>query len=289
MARSNGVDFNEAAWPCPALFSSEYEKTCGRGLRRMMELRVVICGLARDVGNLLPRTIARIARLGSLFADSRVVIYENDSQDDTLRQLRAWEAEAWQVTTLSETLGWPHWGPVNGFRNLERAQQMAYYRNQYRQFALRVFSDFDYVLVLDTDVDCWSHKGLANSFGHDGWDMMGSNGLTHWKGRPIYYDTWAFRTQEHPQAFVRQELSPMVFPRGTPPLPVTSCFGGMAVYRMEAMKASEYGGDDCEHVVLHRQMASAGFGCMYMNPSMIVLYPDFEIMLPDSPATPWWI
>jgi hypothetical protein len=64
----------------------------------------------------------------------------------------------------------------------------------------------------------------------------------------------------------------LAWSRGEPLLPVNSCFGGLGLYRMPAWLAARYGGDDCEHVVLHRRMRDAGYDRQYLNPSQIVLY-----------------
>ena len=55
----------------------------------MRQSRTVICGLARNIATHLPGTMARIERLGSMFADYRVLVYENDSTDAT-REYGAW-------------------------------------------------------------------------------------------------------------------------------------------------------------------------------------------------------
>jgi hypothetical protein len=279
-------EFDEQAWPCAAAFATPYLQACELGRRRMSTLRVVFCALARDVTEYLPRTMANIERMGALFADYRVVVFENDSADDTLRQLQSWQAGNDRVHVLSERLGNPRWPPV---RDLERMRQLACYRNRCRELAIQHFAHFDHVITLDSDLLGWSHDGLANTFGHADWDVVASLGLCRWKGRDIFYDCWAFRAVDHPLPHIDVvPVKAMVFPRGTPLIPVLSCFGGLAVYRMEAYRAADYDGTDCEHVALHNKMRLAGFGRIFLNPSMIALYPDFETLHPRSPRTPWW-
>jgi hypothetical protein len=117
--------------------------------------------------------------------------------------------------------------------------------------------------------------------------VVGSQGVSFWKGRPVFYDAWAFRVPEHPESFVLYELHPMVMPRGSPMLPVLSCFSGLAVYRMVAFKSADYDGSDCEHVTLHKKIHAAGHSRIFMNPSMITLYPNYEVMYPNR-LIPWW-
>jgi len=270
-------DFAEENFPCPTELRAQYEERIRAGRKRMEESSAVICGLARDVCKFLPWTSARIERLGGMFRQYRVIIYENDSQDGTLGYLWAWQQENPAVTILHEQLGTPRWEQIP---DLNRAAQMAYYRNQYLKHALHAYGNFDYLLVADMDLpDGWSYDGVANTFGHDGWDMVGSYGIQHmpYAGRrryPVFFDVWAFREVGRLEAYRLQEINPRVYGRGEPLLPVWSCFGGLGIYRMEALHSGcDYDGSDCEHVTLHREMRQRGFGRLFMNPSQIVLHP----------------
>ena len=78
----------------------------------MRDQRVVIAGLARNIAAILPKTVARVERLGSCFRDYRVVVYENDSSDGTLAQLQQWQSRNPRVALLSESCGDPVNRPV---------------------------------------------------------------------------------------------------------------------------------------------------------------------------------
>jgi hypothetical protein len=54
-------------------------------------------------------------------------------------------------------------------------------------------------------------------------------------------------------------------PVGSPPFPMNSAFGGLAVYQTKAFLAGGYSGEDCEHVPHHRRMREAGYQ-MFLNP-----------------------
>jgi hypothetical protein len=71
--------FDESSFAPAESLRDSYRRCVARGYQRMHSLRAVIAGLARNIEPILPATISRIARLGSLFADFRVVIYENDT------------------------------------------------------------------------------------------------------------------------------------------------------------------------------------------------------------------
>ena len=85
-------------------------------------------------------------------------------------------------------------------------------------------------------------------------------------------------------------------------VPVTSCFGGLGIYRTEALLAGCYGARDCEHIDLHRSMREKGFTRTFLNPSQITLYGrkhrsldplfiaghDFAVNSLSLPFRPWY-
>lgn len=269
------VVFPESTFPPLANRWSEYRRLLTLGTGRMRENSVVLCGLARDIGEILPKTIARMERLGEMFGDYRVVLFENDSSDDTAEMLAAWASRNPRVRFVTEQIG----DPVNPIaRCLQRAARMAYYRNRCLEVMRAEFSDFSHAIVLDTDLKGgWSTDGIANTFGHDGWDFVGSNGIIFKRlgcelNVPVQYDAWAFRLDDQLTALPTSTVNAMQWQRGQPLLPVTSCFGGLGVYRMPALLSSCYEGWDSEHIPLHQQMRRNGFDKIFLNPSQITVY-----------------
>jgi hypothetical protein len=269
-------DFPEAAFPCPTESQYDYLDRIDAGRRRMRESSVVICGICRSVRPFLPRIAASIERLGELFKDYRVVVIENDSIDRTPEFLRDWSASNSRVEFETGTLGVEHFPQE---RNLNRAAWLAVCRNRYHQIVADRFSKCDYVIPLDMDLaGGFSFDGIAHTFGHDGWDFVGSYSLirrqnSHHEEWPYWhYDAWAYRPEspQHPTARILPK--DLQLQRGDPLLPVASCFGGLGVYRREAFLSAAYGGSDCEHVVLHEGLRRAGFHRLFLNPSQIVVH-----------------
>jgi len=251
-----------------------YENSISKGRKHAQQQRVVICGLARNLANILPHTLKQIEEIASLFADYRIVIYGNDSTDSTLDILYTFQKKNPKLHVISEKLG----DPVNrSIRCLERTSRMARYRNRYREFVDKQFPDFDYALVMDMDlpgeVSC---EGVAHTFGQDDWDFTGANGIIRKRGvfteQLLHYDAWAFRRFGSFEAISTREVNHFFWRAGDPLVPVFSCFGGLGIYRMEAMKCCFYEGGDCEHVPLHRQMREKGLNRLFMNPSQITDY-----------------
>jgi hypothetical protein len=269
-------DFPEWWFTCDPAAWEAYEQRVARGRTRMQVATAVFCGLARDVAGALPSVSARIERAGSMFRDYRIVIYENDSSDETLVALRAWQDRNPRVTVLSEVLGAVRWGQV---RDPARMRHLAACRNRYLDHVAVHHADFDYLVVFDTDLPKgFSYDGLADTFGHDEWHVVGSNSLLvpideRPPPNPEFFDAWAFRQagDDSPRPF--GETNHLVFRRGEPLVPVWSAFGGLAIYVMAAVRSgARYAGDDCEHVTLHRRLRERGFDRQYLNPSQIVLY-----------------
>jgi hypothetical protein len=269
------LSFPESAFPLAADRLVEYLRLCRRGYARMSRQRVVIAGLCRNVAPILPATILRIERLASLFREARVVMYENDSADATKLLMRHWAACNPRVTAVTENLG----HPVNPIARCSgRAARMAAYRTLCQQMVLDRYSDFDAVVLLDMDLlGGWSEDGIANTFGHDDWDMVGANGLifrrSGFKANEVrQYDIWAYRNEMTFQPLTSAAVAKIVPQRGQPLIRVTSCFGGVGVYTMKAFAAGTYDGNDCEHVAFHRSLVERGFSKIFMNPSQIAIY-----------------
>ncbi len=246
------------------------------GQKRMKTRRVVLAGLTRNIGDRVERLRQRVERTASHFADFRVVLFENDSGDDTADRLRAWAGSDRRVHLLQQTFG----DPVHPqARDLQRVSRMAHYRDQYHRFIAANFSDFEHVIVFDTDLaGGWSDAGIADSFGQASpWDVIGANGIIykrhrwHWN-RYVQYDAWALRRRGSDTPLSTREANRLTWRRGEPLVAVNSCFGGLAIYRTEAFLAGRYAGGDCEHVTLHRDLRAHGYKECFLNPSQIVVY-----------------
>jgi len=271
----SSLEFPEDAFPPARAVENDYVRTCARGARRMAQLRVAVTGLARNLGHVLPATIRRVERLCGMFADARVVVYENDSTDDTKRLLEAWARTDRRVHVVLDDCHDPKNPPT---RCLARAERMARYRHRCQDLVLERCAGFDAVVILDLDVaGGFSLDGVANSFGHDHWDFIGSNGLIFRReglaiNRPRQYDMWALRFDADLSPLATKGGCHYAYARGEPLVPVTSCFGGMGIYRMDAYRAGRYGASDTEHAVFHRELIRRGFGRLFLNPSQILVY-----------------
>ena len=278
---SGWADFCEAAFACPPADAARYQQHVVLGRDRMRHTRAALCLICRDVGPCLPRTAARLEQLGQMFADYRILVIENDSSDSTVPFLQQWQDRNPRVWCECRQLDCPKFTST---RDLRRSAALACYRNRYLEQLELLHADtpFSHAIVVDADlIGGWSYDGIAHSFGQDGWDVIGSYGLDHISRPPQspprqwHYDQWAFRAPPDSAASALLGDHQDRLQRGHPLLAVESCFGGLAIYCIKGLLQCRYGGEDCEHVVLHRRLRQQGFHRQFLNPSQIVLRSAF--------------
>ncbi len=274
---AGNADFNERAFPCAVEHTQSYYDHLSLGKERMSQSRVIICGLAYNISHCLPNTLARIEKLGAAFQSHKTVLFENASTDGTHYMLSEWASQNSDYVLLSEPLARPYWKSSTA---PERMRYMAECRNHYLDYITTLSEEYDYVIVMDTDLPLgFSYQGVENSFGHNHWDMIGSNGLMIHPaeglaaGKKLHYDAWAYRSADADPDLDLEKVNTLNFERGQPLRPVNSCFGGIAIYSHSAfVGGARYAGDECEHVTFHASMKKSGFARLFLNPSQLVLY-----------------
>jgi hypothetical protein len=246
----------------------------------MAASRAVLCGLVRDAAADLPRVAPQLERIGAAFGDHRILLYENDSADGTVAWLDAWAGRDPRVGFVSERLGRPRHPPV---RDTDRMVDLADYRSRLQAAVLDRFGGFDHVVVVDTDLLGYDADGVAHGFGQDGWDALAAKGVSWLAGDDfVCPDAFAFRFPGQPDFDRPERALDFVPPRGAPLVPVLSAFGGMALYPTPVFAAGRYGSEDCEHAVFHASLRAAGHGRIFLDPSLLTLYPDYARLYPRA-------
>ncbi len=251
--------------------------------------RVVIVGCARNVGSYLDKTLEKLVQIKNLFhTDSRIVVAENDSTDNTKEILRK---HADNVTLLNYD------GKVGSPLRTER---LAYLRNELMDYAHKNYSNYDYIINADLD-------SVIHSL--DPSDIPRT--LKKWEGKPWdavfanchpYYDIWALRSKDigctvdcwdavhhDPRGGINKHISQFQknIPRDAEPILVDSAFGGFGIYRLSSTKDCKYNGrpricslgysdvskcyqELCEHVPFHEDMKRNGHGNLYIDPDLML-------------------
>jgi len=265
----NNVEFPEDLFP--PTDRNDFSKKVAAGYENMKVAKVVICGITKDDAAILPLTIARIEKTGGCFCDYRVIIYENDSRDNTLDILQNWEAVNPRVKIMTESIqGTP-------IRQLSRTQRLACFRNRYLDLVKESpnYASFDFVMIVDMDLKGgWSNDGIATSFARSDWDVIAANSIGYHNLRKTYYDTFALL----PKTILKTNWLYKIIGegwqlrRGDPLIKIQSGFGGLAVYRKAAILYRQYSGIvngeiTCEHISLNADNRLRYF----LNPSQITI------------------
>lgn len=237
-----------------------------------------IVGCCRDVEPYIEKVLSNIDTIYSWWKECKVVIFENDSTDNTRKILQNWiESMGGHRQIVTE----------DGLstRIQGRVDRLAYIRNR---LLFHVPPTFDYMLMMDMD-DITEKpirkESFDSCFGVNDWEVMTSN--TDW-----YYDIWALRVPNIiefdcwklyyeiiQQGFSNEDASWKAIEkykewmsRVQNILPVYSAFNGAALYKISAIHAccrfsgrTTDGKEICEHVPFQTCLRSHG-ARIFFNP-----------------------
>lgn len=281
------IDLNQftpdVVLPVEPEFQEQYDRFSAAGSVVAANSHVVVVGMARDIADILPVTIARLKDIGSQFRRMSVVVVENDSKDNTKSVLQSWaDSSQGEVIADCRDLGRED---LRGFEP-SRVQRYADYRNRYREIARDHWPDADYVLAVDLDPwGGYSSSGIMNSIG---WMQalpnaacMASTSIyraaTDGDGRVwAHYDAWAFRLYSEACRFDRY-FPLWLPPPGSAPIEVFSAFGACALYDAKRFYEAQYVSvdGDIEHSGLHANIRKGG-GRIFLNPASRVVMHWFH-------------
>lgn len=258
---------------------------------------IIICGIVRNCEYGLRRNIPVINKLCDMAKSYHVIMYENDSTDDTKQILREWEKSRPNIhITVNDfnTKTIPTKSNVNRFFSRARIEKMAFYRNKYLEYIEQKKLTADFIIIIDIDVDCFSLDGIIDSFEkYPQWDAVAANGYIYSPSaffRKRYNDSYALvecGMEDIPQtekSIKNKQYKWAFMKKGMPLLRVFSAFGGLAIYKFDAIKDCRYSAIDnddkrvevrCEHYSLYRQMKDKGFDKVFINPNMTIKYRPY--------------
>lgn len=245
---------------------------------------VVVAGVIRDGEDQLHAAIGRLQSALETSAQLHWVVIESDSSDRTSAVLN----------DLRKSVPNFRFECLGDLRHSiqERTERLAVCRNRYLEIIEEdpVLDNADYVVVADLDGinDLVDTSAMASCWTRTDWDVCFAN-----QAGP-YYDIWTLRHPEWCPGNSRSEfqflnrhrrtsyrnLDASVYSRmihvepDSEWIPVTSAFGGLAVYRRSSLRGRHYSHLDdaqhvcCEHVPLNLSLSQAG-GRLFINPALI--------------------
>jgi hypothetical protein len=279
----------EELLPLKEEYSHSYKKYVDIGQNFIKDKKIIFIGLARNIENFILPNIGRLINIGKKAKNYKIIIFENDSQDQTRSLIQDSSKKNDNIIGIFDTNNRPQFGTV---KDTERVMALAEYRNKLKQYIKDKFSDYDFVIVTDMDFVDFSENGVYNSFGWindfpDHVDAVAGNSfeykyVTSPDQKSLWnYDSWAFRYNwwnELP-GYDSVTYYPMfwfgffILPVGLPVFKVNSAFGGMTIYKIKQFLQSNYDSYDCEHVCFHYNLKQnlPSFQ-LVINPSQIMLF-----------------
>ncbi len=215
--------------------------------------KVIICGVCKDVAERVPYTIKIMEKIGALFSDYRIVVYENNSSDETPRILKEWERSNSKVQAIIEQVDQKELENIFVNRtedgNFYRAETIARARNIVLDNALsETYQDFAYLIWMDMDFKLEpNYEGFREVFATEKeWDAVFAYGIDP---PGTYWDWYAFRDQECP---IGSELlgndwwylpkQKRLLNKNDDWYPVLSAFGGCGIYKKASILGCYYSG-----------------------------------------------
>jgi hypothetical protein len=274
-------DIPARLWQPHEPFADAYRERVEEGTARLRSANVAFVGLARNCAARLAQNLSQLERLQSLAGSWQLHIDSNDCEDETLNVLHDYCRDRPQATFRYQILGRDSYGAEFAGR---RTIAMAEYRDSCQRWVRACAKDSDYVVVIDFDAwGGWNDDGVLNGLG---WlvELQGAYGMAsvslfqydfgqgpQWH----HYDLWALRGVGQSDCYFDTYQNgyggfgyTWLPPVGSPPVLVSSAFGGMTIYRTDAFLAGTYDGTtDCEHVPFHKSIARATGQHLFLNPS----------------------
>jgi hypothetical protein len=206
--------------------------------------KVIICGVCKDTEKAVNFTIDNIESLGKRFADYAVIIYENNSSDNTSALYQKWAMHNHRVHFVSEVFK-PSELCHSRTENIARARNVVLSLardSQYDGFKYLIMADLDFFKVPWPIREILAVTELPLE-----WDCVCANGVNQDEN---ILDIYSFRDARFP-------LGPEVMGdrswwdkmdqirfkmEGDDLWPVYSAFGGLAIYKRASIIQFSYSG-----------------------------------------------
>ncbi|MDP4207566.1 MAG: hypothetical protein Q8928_02005 [Bacteroidota bacterium] len=274
-----------------------------------MELKskkLFITALARDCETNLVSNINHINKLRTFFAESYILIVENDSKDNTKSILNDWSLKEKNIKIISNNYG-TKTIPVKAKGKLlpgtsyERISKMTKYRNIYLDYLNTLNESIDYVLIIDIDIAFFSTEGIMKAIQNSpkDWGALFAYGTSRLNlfGMhlfPIFYDTYAYLGEKEDFNNLKQSSKRRRHLQRTLSIKLLfkkyfkckSSFGGIAIYKRVVLTNIKYqcipnkfntdSEVHCEHLPLNYDIIQKGYN-NYICKDLEVKYGNYNI------------
>jgi glycosyltransferase involved in cell wall biosynthesis len=200
-------------------------------------MKCCICGTVRNCEPYLNKIFENMEKIGTLFEDYRIILYYDDSSDNTLNILKEYIKKNDKFLLFS-----------NKYLLQYRTHRLAAGRNLCIKKIQNNFSDYEYFIMMDCDDKCAYNirLKLLNAYLHRyDWDALSFN---HPAG---YYDSWALSKRPYVVSChhfndggvgVRQITKIIDKTSKHKLIPCLSAFNGFSIYRTTKFIDCSYDG-----------------------------------------------
>ncbi len=211
--------------------------------------KILICGVCKNVAHTLPSVMKTMTLCGEAYDDYRIIIYENNSSDDTKKLLKEWKMNNPKVILFSENLNLIDLKSHCPSGIIHREEILAMARNQVLNEAMKKeYNDFDFLLMTDMDfISPWDVSAVVATTSRNEieWDGVFANGIV---GDGIFYDRYAYRSPKQPIGpeclgdWWWKEPRSLSLSIDAEWEPVYSAFNGLAIYKRDSLTGASYSG-----------------------------------------------
>jgi len=205
-------------------------------------MKCCICVAIKNCGPYLNKVFENIEKIGNLFNDYKIIVYYDDSEDNTLEILKNYSINNTNLELYvnKSYISDHRTVRISTARNfcLERI------RNKYSDYELFIMMDFDDVCYNDINIDI-----LKKYLKREDWDALSFN------TRPNYYDLWALSVKPYYLSLFcfedTDDMSRLIFEninklinnlKLDELLQCASAFNGFAIYRTNKFIDCNYDG-----------------------------------------------
>jgi len=210
-------------------------------------MNCLICGIVKNCSQRLEANLKLAITTSELFEKSKIVIYENNSTDNTKTILNNYKDNS-KFTIISEDLVinkensvvWAY-TEITGSDHPCRIEQISNSRNKViDEINKTEYDEYNYVIWIDLDSSGWEVEGVKDSFNKKNeWDVIFANSFP-------YYDYFALRRDPcqvfGPEIVGEQFWSNLSENNYTDDqlIPVYSAFNGIGIYKKHLFKKYKY-------------------------------------------------
>jgi len=207
-------------------------------------MKCCFCGPVRNCAKYLGKVLENIEQLGKLFDDYEIVIFYDESQDNSLHKLRQYKSQYPKLTLFTNNQ------PLLQYRT----HRIAYARNYCLNYVKSHHEKYQYFVMMDFDdpnAKTVKPTVLQKYLNRNDWDGLSFN------TDPNYYDIWAlsifpycfsynhFRyTNTNNYKIIQQYIMGRL--NSLKPdelLPCISAFNGFSIYRTNKFLQTRYDGN----------------------------------------------